>query len=290
MKAILTVGVSASGKTTWVEEFVSKNKGWVNINRDDIRFDHFCNGERNWDKYKWKNEKRVSEIVNTDIETFASMKTNIIISDTNLNLKYRNILIDKLEGLGYDVELKDFPITLEEAWKRDARRANGVGHAVIYKQWQQWLEYTGSKKYVQDDQKLDAVIVDVDGTVAKMVDRGPFDWKKVSNDSMIEEVMDIVEGLRQQGYHVVFLSGRDGCCFNDTYDWLNDATCFGFDLFMRPEGDCRKDSIVKEELFWEHVAPKYNVKMVIDDRPQVCRMWRDLGLKVIQVADPYIEF
>ena len=38
MKAILTIGVSASGKTTWAEQFVKENEWWVNINRDDIRF------------------------------------------------------------------------------------------------------------------------------------------------------------------------------------------------------------------------------------------------------------
>ena len=34
MKLIMTVGVSASGKTTWAKE----QKHCVNINRDDIRF------------------------------------------------------------------------------------------------------------------------------------------------------------------------------------------------------------------------------------------------------------
>ena len=30
---------------------------------------------------------------------------------------------------------------------------------------------------------------------------------------------------------------------------------------------------------------KYNIKYVIDDRNQVVKMWRELGLTVLQVAD-----
>jgi hypothetical protein len=59
---------------------------------------------------------------------------------------------------------------------------------------------------------------------------------------------------------------------------------------MRQAGDMRKDSIIKSEIFWENVAPNYDVKMVIDDRPQVTRMWRSIGLNVLQVGNPYVEF
>ena len=35
---------------------------------------------------------------------------------------------------------------------------------------------------------------------------------------------------------------------------------------------------------------KYNVEFVVDDRPSVCRQWHDMGLKVLRVGNPYIEF
>ena len=59
---------------------------------------------------------------------------------------------------------------------------------------------------------------------------------------------------------------------------------------MRPNQDQRSDVVVKEELFNSHVRGKYNPWLVIDDRPSVCRMWRSLGLKVLQVGDPHVEF
>ena len=53
---------------------------------------------------------------------------------------------------------------------------------------------------------------------------------------------------------------------------------------MRREGDNRKDSIVKHELFWKVVAPHWNVIGVLDDRQQVVDMWRSMGLTCAQVA------
>ena len=47
----------------------------------------------------------------------------------------------------------------------------------------------------------------------------------------------------------------------------------------------RKDSVVKQEMFMAHIAMKYNVLYVLDDRNQVVQLWRSLGLKCLQVAD-----
>ena len=59
---------------------------------------------------------------------------------------------------------------------------------------------------------------------------------------------------------------------------------------MRDEGDMRSDDIVKAEILKHGILQKYGVKMVIDDRPRVCNMWRSLGIPVIQVGNPYIFF
>ena len=42
-QAILCIGISASGKSTWSEQLVIDNPDWVNINRDDVRFELFIN-------------------------------------------------------------------------------------------------------------------------------------------------------------------------------------------------------------------------------------------------------
>jgi hypothetical protein len=47
----------------------------------------------------------------------------------------------------------------------------------------------------------------------------------------------------------------------------------------------RKDAIMKEELYRQHIEGKYNIKFVLDDRQQVVDMWRGLGLTVFQVDE-----
>ena len=54
---------------------------------------------------------------------------------------------------------------------------------------------------------------------------------------------------------------------------------------MRKKDDFRKDSIIKKEIFENEINPKYNVLFVYDDRNQVVKTWRELGVKVFQVEE-----
>lgn len=45
-KIILTVGCPGSGKSTWAREFIAKNPGFYNINRDDYRQSVMAHEER----------------------------------------------------------------------------------------------------------------------------------------------------------------------------------------------------------------------------------------------------
>lgn len=54
---------------------------------------------------------------------------------------------------------------------------------------------------------------------------------------------------------------------------------------MRKTGDHRKDAIVKEEMYNEHIKGKYNCLYWIDDRKQVIDYIREkIGLTVLDVA------
>ena len=293
MKAIITVGISASGKSTFAGEWVACNPATrVEVNRDYFRILLMSKdgGQFSWNKWNWKNEKDVTSHVNIAIENAARNKRDIIISDTNLNRDRRIELGQKLERLGYDIEIKDFPVSLEEAWKRDAARGNGVGHSVIAKQYNQWLEYTGENKKYEPNAKQPCILVDVDGTLAHMNGkRNPFEWDKVRLDDVDENVKAIVNAFHHNTT-VIILSGRDGCCRELTKKWLTDNDINHDLLFMRAADDMRKDTVVKEELFWQNIAPNYNVLFAIDDRPCVVRLWQKLGIKTFAVGNPWIEF
>jgi len=65
---------------------------------------------------------------------------------------------------------------------------------------------------------------------------------------------------------------------------LTSPRIYNYSLFMRAEGDMRKDSIIKQELFEKRVKDLYYVWFVLVDRGQVVNMWRSLGLTCFQVA------
>jgi predicted kinase len=300
-KLILTVGISGSGKTTWAEEFTRNRGDWVNINRDDIRFAIFNSGVRDWSAYKFKksNESLVSETAMSLAMSSSREGKSIIISDTNLSQRVRNMWRDFAKSYNMDFEEKQFDISWEEAAKRDSNRAGGVGVSVLRKQWEMWNTYIGRKVYVADERLPKAFLIDLDGTLCENKSgRGWYDWDRVDEDSPREHVISIVHGLIQSGLTPVFLSGRDGSCIIKTYDWIIKHVMVeylsqgcGIDLLMREPKDQRRDSVVKEEIFWKYVASRFNIVACIDDRPQMIRAWEDLKIpNIIAVGNQTKEF
>ena len=51
---------------------------------------------------------------------------------------------------------------------------------------------------------------------------------------------------------------------------------------MRKEGDYSKGEECKKKLYEEHIKNKYNVDLVFEDSSKVVKMYRDLGLTVLQ--------
>ena len=291
MQAIMTIGIPCSGKTTWAREYARKT-GFVNISRDDIRF--AVSGAMNWGEYKFNraNEETVTKLQEAMIRSARAAGKDVIISDTNLNPAVRERMSNLLKEVGYTVTFKEFHVTLEEAYKRDALRLNGVGNDVIYRMYRNYLEYTGRRTYTPDISLPEAVCFDVDGTVADMEGiRRPFEWEKVHLDRPRDHVIAMVEGFRARGNRIIFLSGRDGVCEAATREGLNKHVGHYDAFFIRTANDQRKDTVIKEELFWEHIAGNYNVVAAIDDRPCVVRLWHELGIKTVAaVGNPYIEF
>lgn len=290
MKAIITVGISASGKSFWAEEFVNSNPSYQIICRDDIRKNILLlkniTYKNMWSVWKWKWEKEVSRLQEIMITDAVKNKNDIIIADTNLNSGRRKLLIDRLGSLGFETTEKFFSIDLKTAIRRDLERKNPVGFEVIYSQW-----LRSRQPVVQDKDKPKAIIVDVDGTLAKMEGRSPFQWDLVGTDKCNTIVRDMVMGLAErQNLDIIIMSGRDGVCFPETEKWLTDNNINYKMLLMRSANDQRDDATIKHELFDHYVHPNYNVVAVFDDRPKVCREWRAMGLNVIHCADPYIEF
>lgn len=129
--------------------------------------------------------------------------------------------------------------------------------------------------------KPTAIMVDVDGTLAHMVDRSPYDYSQVHTDTPDSVVIDITRKYKT----VIVMSGRPDSCREATENWLRKHDVRFDKLFMRATGDKRPDNVIKWELYQEHVEPYYKIDFVLDDRNRVVKMWRENGLKCLQVAE-----
>jgi predicted kinase len=224
--------------------------------------------------------------------------TLIILDNTNLHvgsLRALEVIVAE-HGVPFLVEDVALGVPAEECIARDARRETPVGAQVITSMAQRakhlrpWVPLPADplahvNTYLNDATLPSTVIVDIDGTLALMGERNPFAWDQVHLDTPNTAVVDLVRDLHAAGQHITIMSGRDGSCYAATAAWLDEHVVPGLPLHMRAAGDTRKDSIIKHELFTEHVAGRYHVRFVLDDRDQVIALWRGkLGLPTFQVA------
>jgi len=131
--------------------------------------------------------------------------------------------------------------------------------------------------------KPEAVICDIDGTLALRGERDPHDLEHVGDDKVNRPVAVVLRALYAMGYRIVFTSGRQESCRPATKQWIEDNTYVeSFDLHMRGNHDGRPDSEVKREML-DIVRLDYQVFLVLDDRDSVVKMWRDNHIPTWQV-------
>ena len=123
-----------------------------------------------------------------------------------------------------------------------------------------------------------------------MGDRSVFDWMKVYKDEKNEIVAEHVDFHRSKGRKIILVSGRDESCRKLTQEWLEMYGIHYDYLYMRPENDYRKDTIIKREIYQNKIEGIYNVLAVYDDRLQVLDMWYDQNIFTFNVNQGNHEF
>lgn len=292
MKAILTIGIPCSGKTTWAIE----QRGYFNLNRDDLIMEMFKLSHYSEYKFTKENESIISNKMYDLYKYCATQKMDIILSDTNINDKYRNNTIEFLKNLGYEVELKHFEIDFFDALKRNEKRSKDK-YIPLNEMYRMYVAYnkTFGIKLHQNSTLEKCYIFDIDGTLASHIDedgkniRNPYEWDKVNLDIPIKPVINILNILQGAGFKIILLSGRDSVCRELTEKWLLDNNIHYNELYMREKGSTVKDRVVKLEFFSELIK-KYYVEGVFDDRPSVCQLWKDLGVPLFNVGNSYHIF
>lgn len=285
----ICTGLPASGKSTWANSLEETNV----VNRDSIR--KFLGIRRsNWSGGK---EKKVTELRDRDLK--MSMENPawkyVVSDDTNLSPKVFRHLQRMGESLGWNVVHVEFTTDIDTCIKRDSKRDDGfVGADVIRGMYYRYMVPKMTEFPTPIEGADNAVLCDLDGTAALLNGRSPYDASTCDMDIVNPSVKFILEQMETVEFHekhtmgaktkLFFFSGREDKYREQTLKFLRKLRLPEFELHMRKSGDTRKDKIIKRELYENHIAGKYNVSLVLDDRPQVVRLWQELGLPVLNAG------
>ena len=283
-KVILMKGLPGSGKSTLAKKIIAENpETYKRINRDDLRamFDNGITSQ--------SNEKFVKKVRDLLIVKSLEEGKSIIIDDTNLsdtNLKRVSQLVNEYNTKFNEkvvVEVIEVNTDLAVCIERDALREKPVGEKVIKKMHRQFFK--DSPEYCDQNPELPkAIICDLDGTLALMNGRNPFDASKCDEDEINNPVANVLRNYKKLGYEILLVSGREDRYKDPTLRFLEKHQVEYDELIMRKTQDSRKDSIIKTEIYNEFIKDKYFVEFVLDDRNQVVDTWRnDLKLPCFQV-------
>lgn len=288
MKIVLILrGLPASGKSSFAKQLVDDSPGkYKRLNKDELR----AMLDNNY--HTKANEKFVERV--RDLMLIEALRDgkHVVIDDTNLSDRP----VDRIKQLVYKyskdtgeqvrVEIKDITTPVEECIERDATREKTVGREVIMKMYKQHIlnDERGPHYQAQDPTLPSAIICDLDGTLSILNGRSPFDARLCENDLLNKPIADIIQTYHAKGSTIILMSGRQENARRPTLNWLLNYQIPFDALYMRTTNDGRKDSVVKKELFEQHVQGKYFIQFVLDDRNQVVDLWRiELGLPCLQV-------
>lgn len=295
---VITRGYPGSGKTTLARAWVAESPAdRARVNRDDLRASMY-DGQGVLDHVQ---EQRVTTAQHAQAGALLRAGVSVIVDDTNLRLRFARAWADLARDCTAQFRVLDVPTPADECVSRDAARglAGGrqVGEAAIKSMAAKfpvarWPEVAATdrtapptRQYTGTPGKPEAWIVDVDGTLALHGDRDPYDTSRYHEDAIHEVIRTVVESLMNNGHDIIVTSGRDESFRQVTSDWLRRWEVPFDRLVMRAASDKRRDDQVKEDLFWEHIAPNWDVRGCLDDRDRVVQKWRAMGLTCLQVAD-----
>ncbi|MFF4366818.1 AAA family ATPase [Streptomyces sp. NPDC001594] len=290
-------GLPASGKTTAARALQAEAGGRIRrVNLDDLRaMLDVPDPERG---RSYKREQTVLAVQDAAVVAAVADGFDVVVDNTHLTSHIPKRLKAAVAGRATFVVHDFTDVPVEECLRRDAARERPVGEEIIriladkhakarkggWRLTAEWLnDQPQVRPYVADPALPDAVMCDIDGTLALTGDRGPYDFSRCEIDLLNAPVRHALDAFRRGGDRIVLLSGRGEEHRPQTESWLRAHEVPYDELWMRAAGDTRRDDVVKAELFDAHVRERYAVRVSLDDRDRVVAVWRRMGLPTWQV-------
>lgn len=292
---LILIGAPGSGKSTFAKYFIRTEENWMRLCRDDFRTMHFT-----YSNLPPHEEGLITDIMEASVEILLRKRCNVLLDATHCRAEYLNHYIDKFNHLA-DISFKVFEADAKTLAERCEKRNKETGKYIptnVQKRYMNELEelkqvFDFSTRPLLDNRILameqnkdlpKAIICDLDGTLALMQNRNPFDASSCDNDDLNEPVANTLKAFAKEGYEILLVSGREDRFREPTITFLEKYEIPYHQLWMRQSKDFRKDSIIKKEIFDAEIKDKYFIEFVLDDRDQVVELWRKkLKLPCFQV-------
>ena len=308
---IILAGCPASGKSTLSKYYT--DRGYIRLNRDLQRKSLTNLTIQKYYEYGYHHllEDLITDTLNNQLLELLSEGEDVVIDNTNLSMKYIKTWFKLIRNKA-NITINVIESGLNETIERDKKREDEVGEEIINKMhgkvkqlidnlnkflsnnfnYREWLkEQKGDTftKVEQDVTNEPAVIFDIDGTLALRNDRSPFDWHLVKDDSLNKPVWETYQAFQLMGYKMIIFTGRDAVCEDATKEWLDENDIQYDEFRIRPKGNTEKDSIIKRR-FLEDIIENYHIKLAVDDRKSIKRMWQQSGIFILDVNQTDEEY
>lgn len=287
----------ASGKSTWAKKYVQDRINWIRISNDEMRVCFF-------NRVFSKGDTDTINKLRLNLVRFAmDQKLNIVVDNVNLHPQHEQQLKSLCGEANYKFKIQSFcDVSLAECLRRNKLRKDSVPAVIIVEMYNRFIKDADVPAVEttevplqrrerapvanQDESLPHAIICDLDGTLALIEHRNPYDASNCHEDDVNPPVCKTVHAMRADGCQLILVSGRKDEYEAQTRKFLLEKCGFkseDYILLMRKDGDNRKDSIVKKEIYDTYIKNKFYIHLVLDDRNSVVDLWRSIGLACFQV-------
>lgn len=234
-------------------------------------------------------------------------RENIVVDRMNFNVSQRKRFIEPALLAAYTIKIVEFLVPRDICYSRILLRKdhptikneeNASNALDTYFNNYEAPSYQEGELFIQEElhkasyNKQPAIIVDIDGTLANCdhrihhIQKDKKDWVSffggMKDDTLNQWCKDIISGYANTDINVILLTGRPEKYRPITREWLAENRVYWDSLYMRPDKNNRPDYEYKRMIYNYELKPYYDVMFVIEDRSQVVKMWRELGLTCLQ--------
>lgn len=305
---ILTRGVPASGKSTWAKKWVEQDpRNRVRINRDDIRMEMY--GKYVLLTPEGKTDVEAEEAVTAEeqrrLNHALGAGKSVVVDNTNLNMRFLKPYFTAAKRFKVKMGHKDFPISMQEAMKRNRQRDRVVPDRVIQRMYSylgpqgEFQLFPGSypvKQIQVPKTREKAIGFDMDGTLTAVHSIRHYvqrpkgkqrDFDSFHRNSLFcppnDAIVEMLQDAHEAGFKVIITTARGEAYRDVTQAWLDKHNIPYENIFMREPGDMRPDYEVKKDMFDKYVNPHYDLVRQVDDNPQAVQAWVEKGVAVTEV-------